>query len=152
MNLVLYFDGGSRQNPGPSGCGAVVCVDGVDENGEVLWEVLWEAWKFLGHATNNEAEYGALIMGLEGLIELVSAETVESVEIRGDSKLVINQVTGAYRTRDHKLIPLCLRARALLESLHLPPEALVHVPRRQNAHADRLANLAMDTRADGVRR
>ena len=150
MPLVLYFDGGSRQNPGPSGCGAVLC-DGD--------RVCWEAWKYAGHATNNEAEYGALILGLEGLEGLAVAgleglaglEDVAGAEVRGDSKLVINQVRGVYRTRDHKLIPLCLRARALLERLGIPPESLVHVPRSRNAHADRLANHAMDTRSDGSR-
>jgi ribonuclease HI len=76
----LYFDGGSRGNPGLSGCGAILYNESQD--------CIWSGGKYLGSQTNNVAEYNGLIMGLEAAADLGTA----ALEIRGDSRLVINQV------------------------------------------------------------
>ena len=154
---ALYFDGGSRNNPGPSGAGAVLYAldegGGSDDDGAPT--IVWERWQYIDHATNNEAEYAALILGLTTLQEEEAEDGrrgVQDLEIRGDSKLVLNQVLGVFRTRQQNLQSLCRHARALLDRMDVPPASLVHVERKKNAHADRLANRAMDTRRGGFTR
>lgn len=142
---ILFFDGGSRNNPGPSGCGAVL----YDQNDRVLWE----SWLYLDHATNNEAEYRALIMGLEVMANAQSEEkdheAKEALEIRGDSQLIIHQVQGTYQTRNPRLRPLRDRVLELLDHLGLDAACLAHVLRSANKHADLLANRAMDLGESG---
>jgi ribonuclease HI len=127
---VLYADGACRGNPGPAGSGAAL----VDGDGHVVAE----AMRYLGPGTNNVAEYTALIIGLE---EAWRRE-VEDLEIRMDSKLVVEQMNGKWRVRDAKLRPLADRARELLA--RFPTWKLRHIPRDQNAVADLLANRAID--------
>lgn len=140
--LVLYFDGGSRGNPGPSGCGAVL-FDVTDT--EASPQVVWERWHFMDFATNNVAEYGGLILGLEYMASLDPSMPRPHL-IQGDSKLVIKQVQGTFRTLNAGLIPLRDRARSLMAALSIPVETMQHVPRDRNRRADWLANHAMDTR------
>jgi ribonuclease HI len=94
--------------------------------------------KPLGRATNNEAEYGGLLLGLELARELGARD----LEIRADSELLVRQVRGEYRVRAVNLRGLVERARDLLEGF--PGAELVAVPRKDNSRADRLANRAMD--------
>jgi probable phosphoglycerate mutase len=127
---VLYADGAARGNPGPAGSGAAL----VDENGRVVAE----AMRHLGHATNNVAEYTALIIGLE----TARKHHVEELEIRMDSKLVVEQMTGKWRIRHPNIRPLALRAGELLALF--PKRSIRHIPREQNSIADLLANRAID--------
>jgi ribonuclease HI len=127
---ILYADGACRGNPGPAGSGAAL----VNEEGQVVAE----ATRYLGPGTNNVAEYTALIIGLEEALR----HDVEELEVRMDSKLVVEQMNGRWRVRDPKLRPLATRARALL--LRLPSWRIGHIPRAENSVADALANRAID--------
>ncbi|HEU0101489.1 MAG TPA: bifunctional RNase H/acid phosphatase [Mycobacteriales bacterium] len=134
--LVVEADGGSRGNPGPAGYGAVV-------RDAVSGEVLAERAAGIGTATNNVAEYGGLIAGLTACLELAPAE----VEVRMDSKLVVEQMSGRWQVKHPAMKPLAARARAL--AAQLPRVRFTWIPRERNAHADRLANEAMDAAARG---
>jgi ribonuclease HI len=125
----LYFDGGSRGNPGPAAIGWVlVSGDGiVAENGERV-----------GRATNNQAEYEALLAGLEAATEF----GFEEIVIRGDSQLIVKLVKGAWDTNDPELREKRVRARELLS--RFDDWSLEHVPREVNDRADELVNDAFD--------
>jgi len=127
--LVINADGASRGNPGPAAIGATI----KDENGRLLATVS----QSIGRTTNNQAEYRALIAALEKAIGLGARE----VDIRLDSELVIRQLQGRYRVKNAALRPLHLRVRELLDRLE--GFTLKHIPREQNAEADRLANAAL---------
>jgi ribonuclease HI len=137
MKLVLHVDGGARGNPGPAAAAAVLATpDG---------EVVDEAAERIGHATNNVAEYRALLLGLERARVLGATE----VEIVNDSELVAHQVNGRYRVKHPDMVPLHRAALAALggfDSWSLRP-----VPRRENAAADALVNRALDAAASGRR-
>lgn len=135
--LVVEADGGSRGNPGPAGYGALVRDAGT---GELLAEVA----EPIGEATNNVAEYRGLIAGLEAVADI---DPAASVEVRMDSKLVVEQMSGRWKIKHPALQPLALRAREVAASLGAV--SYRWVPRSQNAHADRLANEAMDAAARG---
>ncbi len=126
----LYADGAARGNPGPAGAGAAL----VDEDGHVVAE----AMRHLGHATNNVAEYTALIIGLEA----ARRHDVQDLEIRMDSKLVVEQMNGKWRIKHPNLKPLAIQAGALLATF--PKRQISHIPREQNGVADALANRAID--------
>ena len=134
--LVIEADGGSRGNPGPAGYGAVV-LDGV------TGEVLAERAAGIGVATNNVAEYGGLIAGLRAALELDPAE----VEVRMDSKLVVEQMSGRWQVKHPSMKPLAREAAGLVAQL--PSVRFSWIPREKNKHADRLANEAMDAAAAG---
>jgi probable phosphoglycerate mutase len=134
--FVVEADGGSRGNPGPAGYGAVV----KDADGTVLAEVA----ESIGRATNNVAEYRGLIAGLSAL-PAVTGEGA-SVEVRMDSKLVIEQMAGRWKIKHEGLRPLAQEAAALARRFRITWK---WVPRAQNSHADRLANEAMDAAARG---
>ncbi len=127
---VIHADGASRGNPGPSGAGAVL----ASPSGEVVAELR----RFLGHATNNVAEYEALILGLEAAKEHGAAAVIA----RMDSELVVRQVIGSYQVKNLALKRL--HARVLVLAHGFPRFAIEHVPRAENAAADRLANEAID--------
>ena len=131
-DAVLWSDGAARGNPGPAGAGAILKT----RTGEVLAEVSG----FLGHTTNNVAEYRALLLGLERALAL----GVRRLEVRADSELLIRQLRGEYRVRDEKLKPLYEEAKSLLARFQAA--RLLHVPREQNSDADRLANAGIDSR------
>ncbi len=128
--VTVFIDGASRGNPGHAGCGAVIY--GVGE-GPVLLK------KYLGHATNNAAEYNALIMALEKLREL----GVKDVHVNSDSLLLVSQVNGAYRVKNPGIRKLFRVYTSL--AVNFDRITVTHVPREQNREADRLANLAIDT-------
>ena len=134
--LVVEADGGSRGNPGPAGYGAVV-------RDAVTGEVLAERAAGIGRATNNVAEYGGLIAGLTAALELDPAE----VEVRMDSKLVVEQMSGRWAVKHPSMKPLAAEAKALVQ--RLPRVRFSWIPRAQNTDADRLANEAMDAAARG---
>ncbi len=135
--LVVEADGGSRGNPGPAGYGAVVRDA---DTGEVLREVA----AGIGRATNNVAEYEGLLAGLRAAAELAPA----AVEVRMDSKLVVEQMSGRWQVKHPDMRVLARQAAELVQ--RLPRVAFRHVPRERNKHADRLANEAMDAAARGA--
>ncbi len=130
--LIIETDGASRGNPGLAGAGIII----RDEHGHQIETVQ----KFLGVATNNQAEYQALIEGLRA----VARHHPESVTVRMDSELVVRQMTGVYRVRQPGILPLY--AQAMEAAQALPNVSFVHVPRERNLLADQLANIAIDTR------
>ncbi|WP_280181214.1 bifunctional RNase H/acid phosphatase, partial [Nocardia farcinica] len=132
--VIVEADGGSRGNPGPAGYGAVVFdADHV--------AVLAERRESVGIATNNVAEYRGLIAGLEAAAELGA----RTVDVRMDSKLVVEQMSGRWKVKHAAMIPLADRARRLVAGFDAV--TFTWIPRAQNAHADRLANEAMDDAA-----
>ena len=132
--LTLEFDGGSRGNPGPAGIGAVVrAADGTP---------LVTLGRFIGRATNNVAEYKALITALRKARELGAKRVV----VRGDSELIVKQIRGEYRVKNADLRPLYDEAKGLLAKFD--HATIDHNYRHKNALADKLANLAMDRKAD----
>jgi ribonuclease HI len=137
QRLVVEADGGSRGNPGPAGYGAVVRDAST---GEVLEEVA----AAIGRATNNVAEYSGLLAGLRAAAEL----DPDAVEVRMDSKLVVEQMSGRWQIKHEDMRRLAREARAAL-----PADRVTYtwIPRERNAHADRLANAAMDAAARGER-
>ncbi|MFC4586881.1 bifunctional RNase H/acid phosphatase [Sphaerisporangium corydalis] len=138
MNLVVEADGGSRGNPGPAGYGAVV----KDADGQIIAE----AADSLGVATNNVAEYQGLIAGLRAVLAL--AGDGATVEVRMDSKLVVEQMAGRWKIKNEGLRPLALEAAGLARRLHV---SWKWIPRERNRDADRLANEAMDAAAKGTK-
>ncbi|MFC6082041.1 bifunctional RNase H/acid phosphatase [Sphaerisporangium aureirubrum] len=137
VKLVVEADGGSRGNPGPAGYGAVVkAPDG---------EILVETADALGVATNNVAEYQGLIAGLRSALAL--AGDGATVEVRMDSKLVIEQMAGRWKIKNEGLRPLALEAGTLARRLRVTWK---WIPRERNRDADRLANEAMDAAAKGA--
>ena len=130
MKLVLHVDGGARGNPGPAAIGVVVSAP----DGEVLDEVA----ERIGVATNNVAEYRALLRGLERAHALGATE----VEIIGDSELVAKQLTGAYKVKHPAMKPLHDQAMTALRGFDR--WRIRSVPRARNARADALVNAALD--------
>ena len=133
MKLVINVDGGSRGNPGPAGIGVVVTEPG----GAVLDEIA----EAIGIATNNVAEYRALLRGLERARELGATE----IEVVNDSELVARQLSGRYRVKHPAMRPLYLEAMAALRGFDR--WKVRTVPRELNASADALVNAALDAAA-----
>jgi len=134
--FIVEADGGSRGNPGPAGYGAVV-RDG--DTGQILAE----AAEYIGRATNNVAEYKGLIAGLRAARDL---DPDAAVDVRMDSKLVVEQMSGRWKIKHPDMQPLAAEARTVL------PRGQVSyrwIPREQNKDADRLANEAMDAGKSG---
>jgi len=131
--LILYCDGGSRGNPGPSAIGAVV-FDAEQAPPALLASVS----EHIGIATNNIAEYRALIAGLEAVAGL----RARIVHVRADSMLMIKQLRGEYRVKNPNLKTLHGHALRLLDAYEIVD--LQHVPREENTEADALVNAALD--------
>jgi probable phosphoglycerate mutase len=131
QKLIVEADGGARGNPGPAGFGALV----RDPDSGVVLAELAEA---IGVATNNVAEYRGLIAGLR----LVTDFRPAAVEVRMDSMLVVQQMSGAWKIKNDGLRPLAAEAAGLVRAL--PAVTFTHVRRERNTAADRLANRAMD--------
>ncbi|MGP8302218.1 bifunctional RNase H/acid phosphatase [Streptomyces inhibens] len=129
--LIVEADGGSRGNPGPAGYGAVV----LDP---VTGEALAEAAEYIGTATNNVAEYKGLVAGLRAAHAL---DPRARIQVRMDSKLVVEQMSGRWQIKHPDMKPLAAEARAVFPAGQVSYE---WIPRAQNKHADRLANEAMD--------
>jgi ribonuclease HI len=128
--LVIYADGAARGNPGPAGIGVVI----EDERGRVLKEVS----QFVGRKTNNQAEYMALIQGLEEAAEYQA----DAVLVRLDSELLVHQLKGEYKVKSPLLKPLRNQAQRLLARYKVV--GIEHIERQYNRAADRLANRAID--------
>jgi ribonuclease HI len=130
--LVLHVDGGARGNPGPAAIGVVISRP----DGEVVEELA----ERIGPATNNVAEYRALLRGVERAKELDATE----LEIVGDSELIARQLNGAYKVKHPAMKPLYEQAMAALRGF--ARWRIRTVPRAENARADALVNAALDAR------
>jgi ribonuclease HI len=127
--MAINADGASRGNPGPAAIGATI----KDEQGGMIARIS----RSIGRATNNQAEYRAVIAALREAVRLGARE----VDIRLDSELVVRQLSGRYRVKNATLKALYQEAKGLLELLETV--TIRHVPREQNREADRLANMAL---------
>jgi ribonuclease HI len=134
LKVVVEADGGSRGNPGPAGYGAVVLDPDTDQ-------VLVERAEGLGVTTNNVAEYQGLIAGLRAAIELGATD----VDVRMDSKLVVEQMCGRWKVKHPSMQPLALEAGRLAREIG--SVRFEWIPRLRNSRADALANQAMDAQA-----
>jgi len=130
MKIIIHSDGGARGNPGPDGIGALL----TDEKGRVIAEIS----KFIGHTTNNQAEYQALLAGLEKAKSL----GVDEVECFLDSELVVKQLNHEYKVKNKELAPLFLKIHNLITGFR--KASFRYIPREMNKKADSLANEAMD--------
>ncbi|MGB2939205.1 MAG: ribonuclease HI family protein [Candidatus Dormiibacterota bacterium] len=132
-HVVIHTDGGSRGNPGPAAIGVVIEVEKGGQS-----EVIQEIAEPIGVASNNVAEYRAIIRGLEAARQL-GADSVTSLL---DSQLVVEQLNGNYRVKHDDLKPLHARVKQL--AAEFPLVTFQHVRREQNTEADRLVNAALD--------
>jgi len=130
VKLVVNVDGGARGNPGPAAIAAVIQDDGG--------EVLAEHGERIGRATNNVAEYKALLLGIERAAALGASE----LELVGDSELVVKQVKGEYKVKDATMRELHGEVKKALQGFD--SWSIRHVRREHNAEADRLVNEALD--------
>ncbi len=130
MKVIVHVDGGARGNPGPAAAACVISSpDGV---------VLGEHSQLIGRATNNVAEYRALLLGLARARDLGASE----VEVVGDSELIAKQVSGIYKVKHEAMLPLYLEAMEALRGFER--WSIRTVPRAENADADALVNAALD--------
>ena len=132
-HLVAHVDGGARGNPGPAGYGVVI----EDQHRKPIAKFS----HYLGHRTNNFAEYSGLIAALNYVLE----HKHSALRVLSDSELMVRQMNGVYKVRSPELRPLYEQARMLARRLNW--FRIEHIRREQNAEADRLANEAMDRKA-----
>ena len=130
LRVIVATDGASRGNPGPAGIGVQI----TDEDGAVVAEIA----RGLGVATNNQAEYTAVLEGLKRALELGATD----VTVRSDSRLLVEQLSGRFRVKNPTLQRLHAEVRAVAGSIGRV--RYEHVPREQNTEADRLANEGVD--------
>ena len=134
---IAYIDGGSRGNPGPSAYAVIVKAPG----GKTEFEI----GKYFGRATNNVAEYYALLAALDS----AASHGIQALRVRSDSELLVRQMQGRYKVKSADLKPL--HERALRLARQLSYFAIEHVPRERNRDADGLANLALDKAGGNAR-
>jgi ribonuclease HI len=138
QKVIIYIDGGSRNNPGPAAFGVVF----AKENGQILKKYS----QYIGKATNNEAEYQGLIFALKKAKTLFGKEKIKnlSIEIRSDSELLIKQMKGEYKILNPKIQSLFLKAWNLKIDFKNLKFSLI--PREENKTADRLVNETLDSK------
>jgi len=128
--VIIFADGASQGNPGLSAIGAII----KDEQGRVIASIS----QGIGRATNNQAEYRAIIAALDNAIKLGASQ----VDMRSDSELVVRQINGQYRVKNASLKLLYQKVKHLQSQL--AGFTITHVPRQQNTEADSLANMALE--------
>ena len=129
MEMNIYTDGASRNNPGEAGAGVFILQDGYPAE---------KIARYLGKTTNNIAEYTAAIMGLEYAV----TQGVSRVNLFADSELLVKQLTGAYKVKNEGLKPLYRKAKELIAKIG--SVEVQYIPRQKNQEADALANKAID--------
>ena len=137
QKFILYTDGGARGNPGPAATGIVV----YDSNNQKILEFS----SYIGKATNNQAEYQALILGLGQVQKIVSDKALlkeTNITAYLDSELVVKQLKGEYRVKNKGLQPLVEKALRLTQDFN--QVNFLHIPRQNNKEADRLVNQELD--------
>jgi len=127
---IIFTDGAAEPNPGPAAIGAII----KDGKGRLITSIS----RYIGIATNNQAEYRAIIAALEKAIKLGATH----VEVNSDSELAVRQINGRYRVKNAALKPLYQQVKQL-QSL-LEGFTITHIPREQNTEADKLTNAALD--------
>lgn len=132
----MFTDGGARGNPGPAAAGVVIKAK-ISAN-DVDFALVEQLGLFLGHCTNNEAEYQALILGLEKLLSLGATEVVCNL----DSELVVKQLNGQYKVKNANMQAFVERVNKLKKDF--TQISFVHVPREKNKEADKLVNEVLD--------
>src|SRR3989338_2358541 len=135
LKYTIYIDGGSRGNPGPAGIGVVI-------KGQ---EKIKKYGEYIGEATNNEAEYQAVIFALKKLKQLIGKEKSKSeaeIEVHLDSELLANQLNGEYKIKEKRLQELFLEVWNLKQDFK--SVGFKYIPREDNRGADRLVNQALD--------
>jgi len=135
--VIIYCDGGARNNPGPAAVGVIVAgLRGL--NADLRGKR--EYSEFIGQATNNEAEYRAVIFALKKVKQLIGKEKSKNskIEIKSDSELLINQLNGQYKIKEKNLVPLFIEIWNLKQDF--ADTEFVQVPREKNKEADRLVN------------
>jgi len=140
--IIIYTDGGSRGNPGPSAIGIVFC----NEKGDIIKKYS----EVLGELTNNEAEYQAVIFALKKFKALFGNKLAKNseIEVRADSELLIKQMQGLYKILEPKIQSLFLTAWNL--KLDFKKVKFKIIPREKNKTADRLVNEALDTKQENL--
>jgi ribonuclease HI len=140
--IIIYTDGGSRGNPGPSAIGVVFC----NERGQIIKKYN----EFLGQRTNNEAEYAAAIFALKKFKALFGKKLAKSteVELRADSELLIKQLNGEYKILEPKIQPLFIAVWNL--KLDFKKVKFKFISRENNKEADRLVNEALDNQGKNL--
>jgi len=138
MNYRIFCDGGARGNPGPAACGCVIEV----EVKPAQWRVVARLAKFIGQATNNQAEYQAVLLALNHLKANQAKLKADQVSLNLDSELVTKQLRGEYRVKHIELKPLFWQVRELV--LQLVKVEFYHISRAKNSIADRLVNLELN--------
>ncbi len=128
--LIIYSDGGSRGNPGPAGLGVVI----ENEKGSIIWK----GYRFIGVKTNNQAEYQALLFGLEKVKSLKATEVVCNL----DSELIVNQLNRKYKIKNEDLGPYFIKIWNISQSFK--KVVYQYIPREKNRLADKLVNQAID--------
>lgn len=136
MKLSIHTDGGSRGNPGKSGCGVVVYGDKHD--------IIFQQSQYLGIKTNNEAEYFGLLNALNWLTSNQANYQIDQVTIYMDSELIVRQMEGSYKVKAPNLKSHFQNASQIVSQLPFPV-SFSHVLRHKNQLADQLANSAMDS-------
>ena len=138
MKIIIYCDGGSRGNPGPGAIGVIF----TDEKGKIIKEYAEK----IGRATNNEAEYEAVIFALQKAKLLFGGKKIKTmaVEIRTDSEFLAKQMNGKYKILDRRIEQLFLKVWNL--KIDFGEVKFIHVLRGDNAEADRLVNKALDSK------
>jgi ribonuclease HI len=128
---VLFFDGCSKNNPGPSGAGAVLYHNGVE---------IWSTAVFVGHKeTNNVAEYTGMIVGIKRAVEM----GIRRLVVKGDSNLVVQQMNGKFRVNADHIKPLYATAKNIIRNFD--SIQFVHVYRHLNQRADELSNMGLES-------
>ncbi|MFC1961775.1 ribonuclease HI family protein [Chloroflexota bacterium] len=130
QSLIINVDGAARGNPGPAAIGAII----RDKQGNIIAHVS----KRIGMTTNNQAEYRAIIAALEKAVSLGARQAT----VYSDSELMVRQINGRYKVKNTALRPLYQDVVRLIGSLE--DFKISHIPRQQNAEADKLANMALD--------
>jgi ribonuclease HI len=139
MKLIIYTDGGARGNPGPAAIGVVVC----DEGGIVVNKY----FEYLGKATNNVAEYSAIVFALKKIKASYGKDKIKKIEIevRSDSELVVRQMNHQYKIENEDLQPFFLKIWNMM--VEFSSIKFVHIPREKNKEADALVNECLDGQA-----
>ena len=145
--LIIYTDGGARGNPGPAACGVVIKND--------TGEIILKTSKYIGEATNNVAEYGALVLALQkakGVFKSCGKDAINRVSTKSkdlecylDSELVVKQLNHEYKIKDENMQKFFIKVWNL--TLDFDSVKFIHIPREENKLADELVNKELDERA-----
>jgi len=139
LKIIIYTDGGARNNPGPAAIGIVIKATSDNRQGEKEYS------KFLGQATNNEAEYQAVIFALKKVKQIIGKEKAQKteIEIRSDSELLINQLNGQYKIKEKSLVPFFIEIWNLKQDFK--EVKFIQISREENKRADLMVNRELDS-------